>query len=155
MENRGLISALAALGIAQALKIPLGYVQTGQWNWGKWKEPGGMPSSHSASVAALAAYTAMSKGIRSLDFAISSLFGMIVMYDAMGIRRYAGEIASEVNELQIKVDRLADQHPGVYHDHRRKHLKEVLGHMPLEVAAGMLLGIVVGTAGAALNGSRR
>jgi uncharacterized protein len=111
-----------------------------------------MPSSHSAAVAALSSYIAWKRGLCSIDFAVSSIFGLIVMYDAMGVRRHAGEIAAEVNELQEEVDLLADRRPGGYHEQRRKHLKEVLGHMPEEVAAGLILGVAVGTTSRLLEG---
>lgn len=155
MLNRALCTAVTALSVAQLLKVPVHYLRTGRWDWSRWKEPGGMPSSHSASVAALSTFVALKRGLRSVDFAISSIFGMIVMYDAMGVRRHAGEIAAEVNGLQAEVDRLAHRHPGEFHQERRRHLKEVLGHMPQEVAAGTLLGVAIGAASAALDSRGR
>ena len=74
--------------------------------------------------------SAMKRGLSAIDFAVSSVFGAVVMYDAMGIRRSAGEIAVEVNDLDEQVERLAKQHPGLYHARRRKALKERLGHLP-------------------------
>lgn len=144
MMNRGLVTALVGLGLAQVLKIPIRYAQSGEWDWKKLVATGGMPSSHSASVTSLATYVALKKGVCSLDFAISAIFGLIVMYDAMGIRRHAGEIAVEVNELNAEMERLADQHPGVYHEKRDKELKEMLGHLPQEVVGGSILGLAVG-----------
>jgi len=130
--------------LAQALKLPIEYAREGKWRWSTLFRTGGMPSSHSAGVASLATYIALKKGVPAVDFAISTLFGLIVMYDAMGIRRHAGEMAVELNELDVKFEQLADQHPGVYHRRRDAELKEELGHMPLEVAAGALLGIGTG-----------
>ncbi|MCD1257982.1 divergent PAP2 family protein [Paenibacillus athensensis] len=149
--NRALTTALLALGTAQALKLPWTWMRTGRWDWSQLTESGGMPSSHSAGVSALAAYIACKRGVSALDFAVSALFGGIVMYDAMGIRRAAGEIAVEVNDLDEQVERLAEQHPGAYHARRRKELKEQLGHLPREVLGGALLGAAVGAASYALE----
>ncbi|GGI43173.1 putative membrane protein YuiD [Paenibacillus marchantiophytorum] len=142
--NRALTTAMIGIGTAQAMKMPLTYVKTGKWDWSQVIQTGGMPSSHSSGVSALATYIAMKRGLSAIDFAVSSVFGAVVMYDAMGIRRAAGEIAVEVNDLDEQVERLAKHHPGIYHARRRKALKERLGHLPREVAGGALLGIAVG-----------
>lgn len=149
MANRGLWSALAAVGIAQLIKPPIHAMRTGEWRWGRIVSSGGMPSSHSSGVAALATYTAIKYGVRTPEFAIASMLGMVVMYDAMNIRRHAGEIAIQVNDLDADVERLAGHHPGVYHARRKQKLKESLGHQPNEVLAGALLGAAVGVLGAA------
>lgn len=142
--NRGIATALIGVGTAQLLKVPIAYLKTGRWNWEHGLESGGMPSAHSAGVASLTTYTAMKRGVSSIDFALSAIYGLIVMYDAMGIRRHAGEIAVEVNELDVKVEELADEHPGIYHKRRHRELKEKLGHMPREVLGGTLLGAAIG-----------
>jgi acid phosphatase family membrane protein YuiD len=148
VANRGLITAVAAVGAAQLLKLPLHYAKTGRWEMRKLIGSGGMPSSHSSGVSALAAYTAIKYGIKTPEFAISALFGVIVMYDAMNIRRHAGKIAMQVNDLDVDVEKLAGKHPGIYHTRRRDRLKESLGHEPREVAAGSLLGVLLGLVGA-------
>jgi len=148
MSNRGLVTALTAVGTAQLLKLPLHYVKTGMWDVRKIIGSGGMPSSHSSGVTALAAYTATKYGVKTPEFAISAMLGIIVMYDAMNIRRHAGEIAMQVNDLDVDVEKLAGEHPGMYHKRRRERLKESLGHQPREVVAGSLLGAVIGFVGA-------
>lgn len=148
MANRGLATALAAVGAAQLLKLPWHYRKTGKWDLSKLTGSGGMPSSHSSGVTALAAYTALKHGIRTPEFAIASMLGIIVMYDAMNIRRHAGEIAIQVNDLDADVERLAGHHPGIYHKRRSERLKETLGHQPSEVAAGAVLGACIGMLGA-------
>lgn len=148
MSNRGLATALLAVGTAQLLKLPWHYAKTGKWDFRKMVGSGGMPSSHSSGVTALATYTASKYGIRTPEFAIASMLGIIVMYDAMNIRRHAGEIAIQVNDLDADVERLAGHHPGIYHTRRKKRLKESLGHQPGEVAAGALLGAAIGLFGA-------
>lgn len=142
--NRAIGTVIMSIGAAQFLKIPVSFLKKGRWEWSELTAAGGMPSSHSAGAASLATYTAFKKGLHSSDFAISSIFGLIVMYDAMGIRRHAGEIAVEVNELDQKVEEIANEHPGIYHEKRARLLEEKLGHLPIEVAAGSLVGMAIG-----------
>ncbi|PYI54478.1 divergent PAP2 family protein [Paenibacillus flagellatus] len=145
--NKALSTAIAGIGIAQALKVPFHYAKTGRWKWSKAFDAGGMPSSHAAGAASLATSVALKRGVASVEFAISSLFGLIVMYDAMGVRRRTGEIAVEVNDLDAAVEKLAERHPGIYHRKRDKELKEMIGHLPREVVGGCLLGVAVGLCG--------
>ncbi|MDU0201546.1 MULTISPECIES: divergent PAP2 family protein [Paenibacillus] len=152
--NRALITALLGIGTAQAIKMPLTYMTTKKWDWSQLIQTGGMPSSHSAGVSALATYIAMRRGISAIDFAITSVFGAVVMYDAMGVRHAAGEIAVEVNEIDVQVERLAKQHPGLYHVRRRKALKERLGHLPREVLGGAILGVAIGASSYLLEKKR-
>lgn len=145
--NRALGTALLSVGAAQLLKVPISFASTGQWRWSVLTESGGMPSSHSAGAAALAAYTALKKGTHSMEFAISALYGLIVMADAMGVRRHAGEIAVEVNALGQRVEVLSGRQPPAIRRRRpTAELEERLGHMPVEVAAGTALGIGIGAA---------
>lgn len=147
VSNRGLLTALAAVGAAQLLKLPLHYAKTGHWDLRRAIGSGGMPSAHSSGVTALTAYTATKYGVRTPEFAISAMLSIVVMYDAMNIRRHAGEIAVQVNDLDEDVERLAGKHPGIYHKRRRERLKESLGHQPREVAAGSVLGALFGFIG--------
>jgi acid phosphatase family membrane protein YuiD len=149
--NRAIITGLSSIALAQTLKLPIEYATEGKWRWATVFRTGGMPSSHSAGVSSLATYIALKKGVSAIDFAISSLFGLIVMYDAMGIRRHAGEMAVELNDLDMRVEKLADQHPGLYHREKKAELKEELGHLPQEVIAGALLGIAAGAISYAMD----
>ncbi|OZM57448.1 haloperoxidase [Lottiidibacillus patelloidae] len=148
--NRAIATALCSIGIAQVLKIPFakdkdeGIIKT-------IFSTGGMPSSHSAGVSSLATYVGLKKGFTSVDFALATIFGLIVMYDAQGIRRHAGEIAIQVNDLDEEVEKLAGDHPGVFHTRREKELKEMLGHQPEEVAGGAVLGVLLGAISASLS----
>ncbi|MBD2869212.1 divergent PAP2 family protein [Paenibacillus arenilitoris] len=155
MANRGLCTALSAVGAAQLLKLPMHYAVTGEWDMRKLIGTGGMPSSHSSGVTALAAYTAAKYGLKTPAFAISAMLGIVVMYDAMNIRRHAGEIAVQVNDLDEDVEKLSGEHPGIYHKRRREKLKETLGHQPREVAAGALLGACIGLIGALTSAKGR
>ena len=148
MSNRGLGTALVAVGAAQLLKLPIHYCRTGKWDMKQLIGSGGMPSAHSSGVSALASYTAAKYGLKTSAFAVASMLGIIVMYDAMNIRRHAGEIAIQVNDLDEDVEKLAGKHPGLFHKKRRVELKESLGHHPGEVAAGALLGTLLGYVGA-------
>jgi len=143
--NRALKTSLFSVITAQLLKIPFGYMQTGKWSIGTMFTPGGMPSSHSAGVSSLATYIGLKKGFQSIDFSIAALLGLIVMYDASGVRRHAGETAIVVNDLEESIEKLAESHPELSsYRKREKELKERLGHLPSEVAAGAAYGILVG-----------
>lgn len=142
--NRAIITGLTGIGTAQFLKVPLNYLENGTWDWTKLFGTGDMPSSHSSAVTSLTTYVALKKGVRSIDFGVSTIFGLIVMYDAMGIRWQTGEIAIAVNDLNEQVDELSYDHSGIRHDKREKELKEMLGHLPIEVAGGAVLGFAIG-----------
>ncbi len=107
---------------------------------------GGMPSAHSALVCSNAIAMSRITGFNSPEFAISFILAMIVMYDAMGVRRAAGTHAREINKIKKKFyRRLNDDEEEIYklNDIEKKELKELLGHTPLEVLAGALLGILI------------
>ena len=105
---------------------------------------GGMPSSHSAGVSALATYIATNKGSRHTETALATIFGVIVMYDAQGIRRHTGEIAKLVNDLEDNFAEIANDFPSFEFVEREKELKEFLGHQPKEVLGEAVLEEVLG-----------
>jgi len=150
--NRGILTAIGAIGLAQGLKILTHKKVTGNWEVKKAISTGGMPSSHSAGVSALASYVAANKGFRHTETALAVTFGIIVMYDAQGIRRHTGEIAKLVNDLEDQFSKISGEFPSYEYIERDKELKELLGHQPVEVAAGALLGIVLGIVSAKLEG---
>ena len=133
--NQVLAAAFIAWALAQIIKLPLEYFLHRNWDWGLLLSTGGMPSSHSALVTALSVSIGLQEGFTSPLFAISWVLAMIVIYDAIGIRRHAGDHARVLN---LMIDELFTGHPLA-----EKELKEVLGHTPREVIAGMALGIVV------------
>jgi acid phosphatase family membrane protein YuiD len=127
---------MTAWFVAQALKVPIYYLVEHEFNWHRWLGSGGMPSSHSALVVALTAMVGARMGFDTAEFAISFALSIIVMYDAAGVRREAGTQAVVINK--ILHDMLVDG----------KHitedeLKELVGHTPLEVFAGALLGLII------------
>ena len=126
------IAALAAIAI-QLYKGLFAWIHHGRPNFRRFVETGGMPSSHAAGVAALTTSVALTEGVRSPLFGVSLYFSMIVMYDAAGLRRAAGRQA-------VILNRLIAQHWA--HPEADAHrLMELLGHTPLEVFVGALLGV--------------
>ena len=135
LHNHVLLTALAAWFIAQLLKPPLEYLRKGRWNWGYLLSAGGMPSSHSALMVGATASIGLYEGFDSAVFALAVAITMVVVYDATGVRRQAGMQAHKIN---ILIDELLAGHPI-----SDKQLLEVLGHTPMEVSGGVLLGIVI------------
>ena len=100
---------------------------------------GGMPSSHSSTVCALATMTAFTMGVGSFEFAFSVIFAIVVMVDASGVRRETGKQAVVLNELMEYFAKLKDNPPRFSQD----QLKELIGHTPLQVQTGAALGIII------------
>lgn len=144
--NFPLYSALIAIGFAQFVKVPLVYITTKKVDWRMLTSTGGMPSSHSAAVTALASAIAIEYGFASPLFAICVIFGVIVMFDATGIRRHAGYHATVLNQLVADFQKLVIEvksWPEKEDAQKRDELKELLGHQPIEVFFGGLLGIII------------
>jgi len=106
---------------------------TGRWNFRRFVETGGMPSSHAASVAALTTAVGLRDGFNSTLFCVTLYFSLVVMYDAAGLRRAAGRQA-------VVLNRLIDEH-FQHPEAQTQRLMELLGHTPLEVLVGALLGV--------------
>ncbi len=148
LHNYPLVAALLSIIVAQVLKIPLHYLYHRKWDWRRIVGAGGMPSSHSAGVTALASAIGVQEGLSSTWFALAVVLGLVVMYDAMGIRRHAGEQAIAINDLTIELNQhLETDDPEFSRAHarsRKRRLKELLGHQPIEVAGGAAFGIAFG-----------
>jgi acid phosphatase family membrane protein YuiD len=125
--------ALSVGFIVQGYKGFMAFFRTGRWNLRRFVETGGMPSSHSASVAALSTAVGLSQGFNTGLFAVTLYFSLIVMYDAAGLRRAAGRQAMVLNRL---IERHF-QHP----EKETQKLMELLGHTPFEVLIGAALGV--------------
>lgn len=134
--NKVLIAGLIAWGLAQLLKVPIGYMVTRRVDWRLAAEPGGMPSSHSALVTASSLTIGLYEGFDTALFALSIVVAMVVIYDAIGIRRQAGKHAELINVL---IRDLAAGHPL-----KESQLREVLGHTPTQAFFGVALGFLVG-----------
>lgn len=145
--NKGVYVALLSIGIAQGLKIPIHYIKKRELRPELFFQTGGMPSSHSAGVSSLTTYIALQRGLPTIDFALSLIYGLIVMYDAQGIRRQTGELTLKVNDLGELMQKVRNDETVKFEEKTPKKLKEMLGHQPEEVIGGALLGVITGTIG--------
>lgn len=134
-SNKILISAMISWFVAQALKVVFYYIKHHKFDISKFFSSGSMPSSHSAFVTALVVAVGMVEGVGSTFFAISVVLATVVMYDASGVRRAAGRQARIIN--QIVFDFYKEKQV------KTEKLKELLGHTPLEVFVGAILGGVI------------
>jgi acid phosphatase family membrane protein YuiD len=137
-QNKALIAGLIAWLLAQIIKLPLDYLRTRKWNWALMITTGGMPSSHSSLVTGTVFAIGLYHGFDNPLFALGVAITMVVTYDAAGVRRQAGIHAQRINVLFDELLR--------GHIFSEKDLREVLGHTPLEVAGGILLGLIIATA---------
>ena len=137
LGNQILISAVLGWTVAQFLKTVIDMVINKSFNPERIFGSGGMPSSHSATVCALTTASGMKYGVGSFEFAISFVLSMIVMYDAMGVRRETGKQAKLLNSVFFENILNLD---GVF---LQEKLKEYVGHTPLQVVAGAVLGILL------------
>ena len=135
LTNSALLTALVATVAAQLFKVLLIAVTERRLALGRLLETGGMPSSHSAAVTALATSLGLKFGWNSAQFAVAAVFGSIVMYDATGIRRAAGVQAELINDLVQELAHLFDE------GFQPQALKTLLGHTYPQVLVGALLGI--------------
>ena len=136
-QNKALMAGLIAWAVAQVIKIPLDYLRTRRWNWALLLTTGGMPSSHSSLMTATTLAIGLYYGFDHPTFALGVVVTMIVTYDAAGVRQQAGIHAQRINVI------VAELLKG--HQINERDLREVLGHTPLEVAGGILLGLAVAT----------
>ena len=129
---------VAVLGwfVAQSLKVLITLLVEHKLRLKRFFGLGGMPSSHSAVVCGLAASVGILQGVGSVEFAISAVLAMVVMTDAAGVRRAAGKQAATINRM---IQKMFSSDPDVVHE----TLKELLGHSPLEVLIGGLLGVAL------------
>ncbi|TBH21898.1 divergent PAP2 family protein [Thermus thermamylovorans] len=140
LANQVFWTAVVANALAQTLKLFVYYFLEGRFQWERFLETGGMPSSHAATVSALAVAVGLQEGFGSALFAVAAVFALIVMYDATGIRRAAGLHAQLLNQLVQELQRVLERGPAP------EPLKELLGHTYLEVLVGALLGVLVALA---------
>lgn len=135
--NPVLFLAVIAWFIAQVLKVIINLTVQNELNLKLLVSSGGMPSSHSALVCSCAATIGRLDGLHSTTFALAAVLSLVVMYDACNVRRAAGEQAKILNRI---VDHWEELFPAMV----GKDLKELLGHTPLQVCMGALLGVIVG-----------
>ncbi len=143
-KNPILIPAITGWFAAQLLKVLLILIVQKKLDVTRFVGAGGMPSAHTAFVVALAASIGLRYGWDSALFALGSALAIVVMYDAMGVRRAAGKQAARINEIDeiIRILTSMDQDT----EEKQEQLLELLGHTPMEVLAGALLGITIAVA---------
>ena len=139
--NYVLVTALCGSFLAQFIKVILNlfifhrFIPERMWG------AGGMPSSHSATVCAMVVATGRYCGVSSPTFAIAAVLSIIVMYDAMGVRYETGEQAKVLNQMIAQWIDVSEKNAPFL---QNMHLKEMVGHTPLQVLAGFLVGVLVG-----------
>lgn len=132
VTNDVLAACVIAWMVAQFSKPLINYVHTRRFNLRYFVSAGGMPSSHSAVVVALATRIGVDTGLNSVPFALSAVFAAVVMYDAAGVRRAVSLQARVLNRMLTEM--IEAQH---FSENR---LRELIGHTPFEVFVGALLG---------------
>lgn len=137
IQNTVFMAAVSGWLVAQVLKTIIDTCINKSFNAERLTGSGGMPSSHSATVCALATASGIQYGVGSFEFAVSAILAIIVMYDARGVRRETGIQAQVINEMIDFFQKMGQ--PLSYEE----KLKEFVGHTPLQVIVGAVLGIVI------------
>lgn len=136
VQNPFFITSVSSWAVAQVLKVIINFIVTKELSWERLFGDGGMPSGHSATVSSLAVTCALICGTGSVQFAISAILAIIVCHDAMGVRRETGKQAVVINDL-IKIFNDLSKEDVL----PETKLKEFVGHTPIQVIAGITLGI--------------
>ena len=138
MENHILSVTVVAWVFTQTIKVTLGVIREKKFNFRWFIGTGGMPSSHAAGATALALSSGLELGFSSPVFALAFVFALVTMFDAQGVRRAAGEQAEMLNKIM----------EDIYFQGKIKEgkLKELLGHTPIQVIAGAVIGALVALA---------
>lgn len=136
-QNHVFMSAVIGWSVAQILKTVIHMIFTRQFVAERLVGSGGMPSSHSATVCALATAAGIQYGGGSFEFAVTAILAIVVMYDAIGVRRETGIQAKVLNEMMDLFKVMGNKM------NAEEKLKEFIGHSPLQVLAGAVLGVVI------------
>lgn len=134
-QNKVLIAVVVAWLLAQILKIPTEYLRSRRWLWTMFLAAGGMPSSHTALMVSGTLAVGLYHGFDNPVFGVAVAITMIIAHDAAGVRRQAGIHAERINVLFEEL-----LHGHIWNE---DELKEVIGHTPLEVIGGIILGLLV------------
>lgn len=129
------MTTLCSWVIAQSIKVTIGVIAQKKFDFRWFVGTGGMPSSHAAGASCLAAAIALEYGFQSVYFALAASFALVVMFDAQGVRRASGRQARILNKVMDDIYWKGKIHEG--------RLRELIGHTPLEVIAGFLLGVII------------
>lgn len=139
LHNSIFLSAIIGWLVAQVLKTIIHLIVNKQFVAERMVGGGGMPSSHSATVCALATATGLRFGGGSFEFALAAIFAIVVMYDAMGVRQETGKQGKVLNEMMEIFTQMGKDLDA------ETVLKEFVGHTPLQVLMGAILGIGIAT----------
>lgn len=134
-KNKIFMTTVSAWIIAQTIKVGIGVVRQKRFDFRWFVGTGGMPSSHAAGASCLATSIGLYSGFDSIYFALAASFAIVVMFDAQGVRRASGRQARILNKIT----------EDIYWQGRIKEdrLRELIGHTPVEVIVGFLLGVVI------------
>jgi uncharacterized protein len=133
--NKIFMTTIAAWAIAQTIKVSIGVVQERRFDFRWFVGTGGMPSSHVAGASCLATVIGFSYGFGSVYFALAAAFALVVMFDAQGVRRASGKQAHILNKITEDIYWRGRIDEG--------RLRELIGHTPVEVIAGFILGTII------------
>jgi uncharacterized protein len=134
-SNKIFLTTLSAWVIAQTIKVTIGVIREKRFDFRWFVGTGGMPSSHAAGASCLATAIGLDYGFGSVYFALAASFAAVVMFDAQGVRRATGKQARILNKITEDI-----YWRGRINDNR---LRELVGHTPIEVIVGALLGIII------------
>lgn len=134
-RNKIFITTISAWLIAQTIKVVLGIIREKRFDFRWFVGTGGMPSAHAAGASCLATAIGLEYGFNTVHFALAAAFAIVVMFDAQGVRRAAGKQARILNKIT----------EDIYWQGRidESRLRELIGHTPLEVIGGFLLGLII------------
>ncbi len=135
VHNKIFMTTLAAWLIAQTVKVSIGVIRQKKFDFRWFVGTGGMPSSHAAGASCLATAVGIDYGFNSVYFALAAAFALVVMFDAQGVRRASGRQARILNKIT----------EDIYWQGRidEDKLRELIGHTPVEVIVGFLLGVII------------
>ncbi|RKY33073.1 MAG: divergent PAP2 family protein [Candidatus Omnitrophota bacterium] len=134
-KNKILMVTLFAWVIAQLIKVMIGTIKSKKFDFRWLLGTGGMPSSHAAGASCLAAIVGLEQGFATVYFALAASFALVVMFDAQGVRRSTGKQARILNKILEDIYWQGKISEG--------RLRELVGHTPVEVFAGLVLGIAI------------
>ncbi|HQJ14894.1 MAG TPA: divergent PAP2 family protein [Candidatus Omnitrophota bacterium] len=135
VHNKILLTVFSSWVIAQSLKVIIGYFIQKKIDFRWFVGTGGMPSSHTAGASCLATAIGLSYGFDSVHFALAASFALVVMFDAQGVRRATGSQARILNKIMEDIYWQGKIREG--------RLRELIGHTPIEVIAGFMLGVII------------
>lgn len=136
VTNPFLVIGISSWFVSQVLKTIIHVIVNKKFDYKRFFGDGGMPSAHSATVCSVAIAAALTYGLHSFEFALSAIFAIVICRDAMGVRHETGKQAMILNELVKTVETETET------DIQDVQLKELVGHTPLQVMAGVTVGIL-------------